>query len=437
MDEFKKVAFSSALKYAMYLFGMIVIVEGQPFVKQHLKKKQIDAIWAIVNGMDVMTILPTGFGKSLIYQMLPFIMDFISHGDESRPFEIKPQKFSCVIISPLIVLMQDQIVSLSQLGVVAARWCASDAKFVQNLSGNPALIYVSPEAFLNSKTCLSIILKCRITCIVVDEAHCIATWGSEFRSAYHSIGDIRAFFPSTPVLALTATATSEIKLEITERLYLKNVKLIEETPILENVRLDVSKRNLWPEFLRKSLMELRVLRKMAPRKIFFCGSQSQVGELFAFFQEEFEGEQYDENEAQIEKRLFAMFHKDTLEEFKLLILNTLKNPNSPIRYVFATIAFGMGVNCAFREVIHLGSPRKLEDYVQQIGRVGRDGKEAHAYLFWDGNDLKQAAEEMKNYCNDETRCKREIIANHFNFDVLKAVDGEVCCCVCAVQSKEV
>eukprot|EP00733_Pompholyxophrys_punicea_P001127 Pompholyxophrys_punicea_v1_NODE_495_length_1840_cov_5.228571.p1 type:complete len:429 gc:universal NODE_495_length_1840_cov_5.228571:472-1758(+) len=420
--------FSAALKYAMYLFGILSLDQkGIGFVRQHFKHQQIRAIWAVANRKDVLVVLPTGFGKSLIFQVLPFVMEFMLRGDLSEPFKILPQHLTCIIFSPLIALMEDQVMTMSKIGVVAARWSAENNCLVQLIAGKPALIYVSPEAFLNTEALQILIKNCNICCLVVDEAHCIVSWGQEFRPAYHEIGDIRALFPSVPILALTATATFAVKSEIIKYLHLFDFKLIEEPPILENLFLVVQKKEKWGEFLEKCLRELKCERKETPRRIFFCQTQIQAGELFAQFQDEFEELQYEGGQPQIKHRLFAMFHSDTLEEIKTEILATLKDPASDLRYVFATIAFGLGVNCLFREVVHLGSPRKLDDYVQQIGRAGRDGKEAIATLFWDGHDLKYAEEAMKSYCSDQT-CKREIIAKHF--DSTRKSSVGLCCSIC-------
>eukprot|EP00733_Pompholyxophrys_punicea_P001356 Pompholyxophrys_punicea_v1_NODE_643_length_1536_cov_17.109386.p1 type:complete len:440 gc:universal NODE_643_length_1536_cov_17.109386:157-1476(+) len=427
--------FSCALQYAMFVFGFIVLENGVPFVIKELKTQQISVIWTFLNSYDVLCILPTGFGKSVMFQMLPFIYDFLVNGDMECPFNLLQPTHVCLVVSPLISLMTDQVSGLLKFGRFACWWDSVEEKLLPQAEGvsEPSLIYASPESFLRNKTLKNILNKIaiRVICIAVDEAHCVSDWGDgQFRPAYSEIGDMRAFYGCS-VLAVTATATSHVQKHILNSLHFKSrQKIFMEIPLMPNLFFGVFPKSNFANHVQTILSDLKNMKALAPRRIIFCSNQLNVGYLFVYFQEQLQADQYvcveDTNH-----RLFAMYHKDTPDMIKKSTLTKLALPDSPLRCIFATVAFGMGVDCVFREVLHLGCPRVLADYVQQAGRAGRDGLPASASLYCNGHDLRKAEDSMRNFCS-EKKCKRKIVAEHFAGcqKILEIVVPKNCCSVC-------
>eukprot|EP00732_Lithocolla_globosa_P003688 Lithocolla_globosa_v1_NODE_3058_length_1779_cov_10.336427.p1 type:complete len:226 gc:universal NODE_3058_length_1779_cov_10.336427:228-905(+) len=203
-----------------------------------------------------------------------------------------------------------------------------------------------------------------------------------------------------------------------------------EVPLMENLFLSVERKDQWPAFVDDVMSELKEFGAKAPRRIFFCGPQLEVGELFARFQDSFGMAQYVNGVERVEDRLFGMYHKDTNDRIKAIILQQVSNPDSPLRYLFVTIAFGMGIHCIFQEVIHYGSPRSFADYIQQIGRAGRDGNRARALLFYDGHDLTNAERALCFYCTDCKTCKRVLVRQYFlKSAVSSSHDTPLECCI--------
>eukprot|EP00732_Lithocolla_globosa_P003284 Lithocolla_globosa_v1_NODE_2558_length_1955_cov_9.118421.p1 type:complete len:460 gc:universal NODE_2558_length_1955_cov_9.118421:136-1515(+) len=429
--------FPFALRYGMFIFGMLVLTtEGMYIIATPLKPQQEGILWALVWGMDVLGVLPTGFGKSLCFQMLPYVMDFLKYGNLDDPFAIIPNSHTVLVVSPLLGLMEDQINQMSKLGIPCGQWDADVGSVQQNIPGIVALMFASVEACLQSKD-FKVILstyRARIMCVCVDEAHCISEWGHDFRPSYRSLGDLRASFVSSVVLGLTATATEKVQKTICDVLNFKKgrYKIVVEVPTMDNLFFSVKRKSFFQDAMTDLLQELRDKRQLTPRRIVFLGPRIDVGEIFAIFQEEMGNDQYYKHVPAIENRLFAMYHARTPDYMKKLILKLAADPDSLIRILFVTIAFGMGINIIAREVIHYGAPRSFADYLQQVGRAGRDGLPSKATLYWDGHDLVGADDGMKQDCTELDVCKRKCVSIHFtgSHAVQKAIPSMSCCCVC-------
>eukprot|EP00733_Pompholyxophrys_punicea_P000885 Pompholyxophrys_punicea_v1_NODE_349_length_2182_cov_7.147403.p1 type:complete len:254 gc:universal NODE_349_length_2182_cov_7.147403:746-1507(+) len=246
--------------------------------------------------------------------------------------------------------MTDQVTALSKFGSIACWWDSVEENLSPGGIAFPSLIYASPEAFLHSNKLREFIKKLtqEVVCIAIDEAHYTVFLHmggeSDFRSAYASIGDLRAFF-SCPILALTANATSQVQKEIKEKLHFRTKqKIVVQIPIMQNITFKVFPKGDFAKHIERILSDLKNLKSLAPRRIVFCSIQLNVGELFSLFQEELRQDQFVDNQ-----RLFAMYHKDTPDAIKKTILTQISMPDSPLRCVFATIAFGMGVDSVFRD----------------------------------------------------------------------------------------
>ncbi|CAB4022829.1 ATP-dependent DNA helicase -like, partial [Paramuricea clavata] len=299
-----------------------------------LKVKQYKILDALISGRDVIGVLPTGYGKSIIFQLLPFLHEYHSISDAGN---------IVIVVAPLNALIEDQIKSLRKRGVSAGmlrtkpqnmRTIAdntnydshSDSNTDENnidneleqdagnelssiRSGKFLLLFIHPEGFISCREGRKILTsepyQKNVVCCVVDEAHLVYEWGEDFRPDFSKLSQLRALFPCTPMLALTASAH--------------------------------------------------------------------------------QSETHDPS-----KCLFAQFHAAQTDKMKSEILEQLtgESERHNIRVVFATVAIGLGVNIPnVRQVIHIGPPRTIESYYQEIGRAGRDGRSARAVLYYNGSDI--------------------------------------------------
>lgn len=312
---------------------------------KHPQKEIIDSV---LEGKDTLAILPTGGGKSLCYQ-IPAVMN----------------EGITLVISPLIALMQDQVNSLNQIGIGAASITSQNnadeiAVIIAKCQlENIKLLYIAPER-LQKKGFIQILKTLKISLVAVDEAHCIAQWGHDFRPAYLKIHKIRELFPATQILALTATATPKVREEIISVLELKQPAVFKHSLKRENLCYKVIHSQNEKDDL------IYELTKNPGSAIIFTRTRKQTFEIFQFLSEKGFNADY--------------FHaKLPPEEKKSKQENWTKSPS---RIMVATNAFGMGIDKPdVRLVIHLDLPTGIESYVQEAGRAGRDGKKSQAILF--------------------------------------------------------
>jgi len=312
------------------------------------KHPQKEIIESVLEGKDTLAILPTGGGKSLCYQVPAVMSEGIT-----------------LVISPLIALMQDQVNSLNQIGIGAASITSQNnadeiAVIIAKCQlENIKLLYIAPER-LQKKGFIQILKTLKISLVAVDEAHCIAQWGHDFRPAYLKIHKIRELFPATQILALTATATPKVRKEIISALELKQPAVFKHSLKRENLCYKVIHSQNEKDDL------IYELTKNPGSAIIFTRTRKQTFEIFQFLSEKGFDADY--------------FHaKLPPEEKKSKQENWTKSPS---RIMVATNAFGMGIDKPdVRLVIHLDLPTGIESYVQEAGRAGRDGKKSQAILF--------------------------------------------------------
>ena len=313
------------------------------------KAPQEEIIHSVLNQQDTLAILPTGGGKSICYQIPAILFDGLT-----------------LVISPLIALMKDQVQNLQSKGIPTAY---ITNEFDQNTIGKILdgcqnnqikLLYVSPER-LQSRVFIERLKNINISLFAVDEAHCVSEWGHDFRPAYHKIARLRAVFPQVPLLALTATATDKIKDEIIEKLQLKDVVLfrtsLKRANLSYNVYLSTDKKGDL----------LYYLRKYPGPSIVFVRNRKLTYEIANFLnQNGFDAD---------------FFHAKLTKEEKEQKQHDWTISNS--RIMVSTNAFGMGIDKPnVRTVFHIDLPAGIEAYYQEVGRAGRDEKEAHGiYLF--------------------------------------------------------
>jgi len=319
-----------------------------------LKPAQLKAVENILSGNDVCCFLPTGSGKSICFQ-LPAII----------------QAGVCVVISPLIALMEDQSNDLSAKGisnvVLKSKMPFSDIQRVLDncQMGKVNLLYLSPERFQNSfiQERLQYI---KVSFFAIDEAHCISQWGNDFRPSFRKLHLIRECFPDVPIMALTASATLPVQQDIISELLLNKPKIVQESVIRKNISIDIKDVNDRRNFL------VQILKRNNCPTIIYVRSRKLCITLNALLERNGIRSKPFNAGLPLQQRLKAQ--QDFLTD--------------KISTIVATTAFGMGINKKnIGRVVHFDLPESLENYYQEIGRSGRDHKPAEAVTFYNSSEL--------------------------------------------------
>jgi len=361
---------------------------------------QADIIDAVLSGKDTLALLPTGGGKSVCFQVPALCAE----------------KGICLVISPLIALMKDQVENLRKKGIqaltlIAGMHPAEIRKTLQNAAyGNYRFLYVSPERLQTSlfQEYLGII---PISMIAVDEAHCISQWGYDFRPPYLQIASIREQLPGVPVIALTASATQPVQDDICTKLgFSKQHARFQQS--FERPNLSYSVFNTTDR--QRKLLE--ILKKVEGSAIVYCRSRRQTHEI---------------SELLTLHQLKAGFYHAGLDS---ATRNQVQEKwiQNELRIIVATNAFGMGIDKPdVRTVIHYGLPDCLENYYQEAGRAGRDGNKSYAVLLYSGKEMDQLAGQPELRFPGKTKIKQVYTAlmnhlqvpagsgeeNSYNFDL--------------------
>ncbi|MGG5316586.1 RecQ family ATP-dependent DNA helicase [Enterococcus sp. AZ072] len=311
---------------------------------------QKEIIDALLVGESVLGMLPTGTGKSLCYQLPGYLFEG-----------------TVIVISPLISLMEDQVTQLQQLGerktvALNSLLSMSEKQYVLEHLSTYKFIFMSPEMFLSDKT-QQALERIKIAFIVVDEAHCVSQWGVDFRPEYLKLSEGIRFLNQSLILALTATATPEVRQDIQQLLFSQTVKEIVYSVDRPNISLFV-------ETGEKQERLLELLPKLSGAGIIYCATRKHVEELY---------------ERLKKRERIAYYHGGlTGQERRMLQQQFIAGE---LRILIATNAFGMGVNKNdIRFVIHYDLPSSPEDYLQEIGRAGRDGQFSQAILLYNEGD---------------------------------------------------
>lgn len=314
---------------------------------------QHDIIKSIADGNDTLGLMPTGGGKSLTFQV-PALA----------------KEGTCIVITPLIALMKDQVDNLRRKGILAAAIYSgmSRNEIIAALDncilGNTKLLYVSPER-LASDLFASKLAHMRVSFITVDEAHCISQWGYDFRPSYLNISEIRKMKPNAPILALTATATPQVVEDIQKRLQFKKSNVFSMSFERKNLAYVVRKNT------DKYSQLIHILNSMPGSAIVYVRSRNRTKEISEMLEK---------------ANISATFYHAGLEH-KLKDERQKAWHDDEKRVMVATNAFGMGIDKPdVRLVVHIDCPNSLEAYFQEAGRAGRDGKKAYAVLLYNDSD---------------------------------------------------
>lgn len=336
------------------------------FGYESFRPNQESIINAIIEGKDVLAIMPTGGGKSLCFQ-LPALM----------------LEGTAIVISPLIALMKDQVDALRANGIASAYYNSSQQQDVQNdtltqlTKGELQLLYVAPESLTNLLPYLS---EMKISLIAVDEAHCISSWGHDFRPAYTQLGYLKTQFPKVPIAAFTATADKATQADI-----LGQLKMSEASVHLASF----DRKNLYLEVRPGTNRINQILKFLQPKRdesgIIYCLSRKSTESLTKKL-----------NSSGFNAKAY---HAGLSSDARNRIQEDFINDRVPI--IVATIAFGMGIDKSnVRWVIHYNMPKNIEGYYQEIGRGGRDGLPAHNLLFYSFADVIQLRQFIQGTSNE-------------------------------------
>lgn len=363
------------------------------------REPQEDIVNDVIEGKDVLVLMPTGGGKSLCYQIPSIVRSGVG-----------------IVVSPLIALMEDQVASLKLQGISAAYYNSSlnsdESRRVlaQLHQGELDLLYIAPERLM-STSFLERLESCHIALFAIDEAHCVSQWGHDFRPEYAALGVLKREFPQIPVIALTATADKQTREDIVLRLNYQPKKYV----------ASFNRPNIHYQVVPKTsaIKQLnQFLQTQAQQSgIIYCGTRNSVERIAEQLKTlGFKARAYHAGLAHVErKEVQTLFRHDNID------------------IVVATVAFGMGIDKPnVRFVIHHDLPKNIEGYYQETGRAGRDGLPARALLLYDAADSARLRSWIIDVPNDEQRrietnklnhmlafaeashCRRQILLRYFD-----------------------
>ena len=350
---------------------------------------QQDVIENVLSRKDTLAVMPTGGGKSLCYQIPALIFDGLT-----------------VVVSPLISLMKDQVEQLTELGVPVVLLNSSlpshvYRRNVERLRGGEAkLLYVAPETLLKP-VILNLLRSISVSCLAIDEAHCISEWGPDFRPEYRQLALVREQLPEAVCIALTATATQKVRADIIDCLCFEDSS---------GFVAGFDRENLFIRVVRKEnpLRQVRDFLSRFPTEsgIIYCLTRKQVDELCA---------------ALVSEGVSALPYHAGLTEAERE-RNQELFVRDEARIIVATIAFGMGINKSnVRFVLHHDLPRSIENYYQEIGRAGRDGMRAECLLLFSHGDIQKIKLFINNKEGQEKRAAWSQIRS-----IIQFAESDVC-----------
>lgn len=392
------------------------LVLNTVFGYESFRPAQKNIIQSILNKKDTLAIMPTGGGKSICYQIPALILEGIT-----------------IVVSPLISLMQDQVAALEAWGIhsVFLNSALESQEYFKAIndiiSGNVKIVYISPEGLstgrireiFNQNNLL-------VSCITVDEAHCVSQWGHDFRPDYMEIATMRRYFPDAVMVALTATATDHVRQDIIKNLMMKEPAVFISSFNRENIFLEVQPKQRGQGAIQQVINYIEKHR--GESGIVYCNSRKQVDELTDILS--------------TMNLSVGNYHAGLTDEVRTK--NQELFVKDEIQIMVATIAFGMGIDKPnVRYVINFDLPKSIEEYYQEIGRAGRDGLPSSSLLLYSMGDIHKIRWFFEDCANPEQAetllqsmikfassrtCRRRTLLAYFGEKYVPSEANADCCC---------
>lgn len=346
------------------------------------RPSQEEIINSVLNGTDALALLPTGGGKSICFQVPGLAMDGI-----------------CVVVSPLIALMKDQVENLTKKGIKAIAITSAmhkreiDIALDNCVHGNVKFLYLSPER-LETEIVKVRLQKMNVNLIAIDESHCISQWGYDFRPSYLKIELLREILPKVPFLALTATATKEVVVDIQEKLRFKKKNVIQQSFERKNIAYILLNEE------DKLARLLKIAQKVSGSGIVYVRNRKKTQDIANYLRS---------------NKISADFYHAGLDS-KTRDIKQSEWINNETRVIVCTNAFGMGIDKPdVRFVVHIDLPDSLEAYFQEAGRAGRDEQKAFAILLYNNGDKIELNRNVENSFPemDAIRQTYQALANYY------------------------
>lgn len=404
------------------------------------RPNQLEAINATLSGKDTFVLMPTGGGKSLCYQLPSIIKSGRTRG-------------VTVVISPLLSLMQDQVAHLQKLKIQAllinSEVTSEHRRLVMDSLRDPQveqfiqLLYITPEMISKSQAIVQAFhdlhQRKKLARIVIDEAHCVSQWGHDFRPDYKLLGEVRVKFPGVPVMALTATATENVKVDVIHNLGIHNCEVLSQSFNRPNLIYEVRSKGKAKDVLDSIASTIKTFYSNQSG-IIYCLSRKNCESIAA--------------KLRTDHNIMAHHYHAGMEPVEKTLVQKQWQVG---RYhvIVATIAFGMGIDKPdVRYVIHHTIPKSLEGYYQETGRAGRDGKRSGCYLYYGFQDTTslrrmiddgegsweqkerqhQMLRNVTGFCENRSDCRRVQVLNYFN-ESFKSEDCKGACDNCNSKSR--
>ncbi|XXG75491.1 hypothetical protein AAC387_Pa08g0046 [Persea americana] len=394
------------------------------------RANQREIINAIMSGKDVLVIMAAGGGKSLCYQLPAVLRDGVA-----------------LVVSPLLSLIQDQVMGLAALGIPAHMLTSTTGKENEKViykalekgEGDLKILYVTPEKISKSKRFMSKLEKChrtgRLSLISIDEAHCCSQWGHDFRPDYKNLGILKTQFPNVPLVALTATATQKVQMDLMEMLHIPKCVRFLST---------VNRPNLFYKVQEKSSIGKVVIDEISD---FIRGSypNKESGIVYCFSRKECEQVAKD----LCQRGISADYYHADMDPYAREKVH-MRWSNNKLQVIVGTVAFGMGINKPdVRFVVHHSLSKSMETYYQESGRAGRDGLPSECLLYFRPGDVSRQSSmvfyenaglqnlyDIVRYCQSKKICRRSAFFRHFG-EPLQDCNGMCDNCAYGVELKEV